>query len=1266
MASVTETPAARLYAGALLGKALSKQVGEVGAQQDQINTGVRKATLEAGIASGRLDPKKLSASDAGLLGSALSGTHVPSLIKDPLGFLGGFAKNFATGAGEFAEGLKGIPQGLLSLGEAGGEEFKKTVLGDKAGEPNAPFMEKLGLIAKGVGHDFSSPQQIYEHPFNPLLDIGTVASLGAGGALKGAQALSRAGKLGSAADIAASSSPLAKLVRAGSPLGREDAIASPTFTAKNIEHFGPSLAPARIPRVYAPTLGMKYVVQKPLDSLVSKLRDVKLPGRETSIGDLQGQYYGKKLINTTRAQISAGTNEAFHNGPVRDFLKSTEGLYKNGAAAGQYQFEATMLHSLGINTLDKLDEYVEAIRNGEDVDGFIMSPDMQKAAEYRAEKLYQDPRFRQLIEHPTDAMKETAYHLRRMNVEQAVKLGVDPVTSENSAFGRLRAITGKTNEEIRGELPHALQPFNKFAKGLQSLQEAMQGKGVAEVVPSIKELAYEIPYGTIPQKMKIVEQAVESLKRDLADEGSLYDRHQDPTYLAGNNLFEKVATALHDQLGVDPEQAASFSRGVALGSADGPILPTYVPSVSGEKLKFGIRRETVRAKAGRAIGAHQLDSIERQPTFYDFKRPFNPRTASANTIGLGPAMNYTKDANYGAFVKGAMRLDPEAIARNAYQIQRDLITGRMNERMIDRLAIKAPDGKTAKLYRGEGEMFKDLGTQAALYDFVPIDTWRNYFKTKTELQFDAAQALKESSDEAELASQIEGIANESAQRFVSEESAKAASGHVQGVALPKTYTKTMIAHARISEEGNVIGRALSFLTGRWKSAVLSLMPSWLLRTTLGHGLIAVIDGTVNPKFWTQAHDYFSDRPILPEHIKEVMWGNKYGDHVLNPEALPYGVNQGGMTHELEDLGQGQGPLDISKTTMARTIQGGVHVATNYQRRAIYLRKLEKGAKARLAELGRDFDHPGGFWNAKNIDAVLDPAWRAQVLQYPDLVEHAFDQLSKVSYTFGEMSPFERKLVKVGMPFYGWYKFISKFAWSLPVNYPGRAFALAAVGHIGAEEINNLGTIPDYLHGALWFDHSDLSKARYINLYGLNPLNDFANPMGEGGPVGGLVRLGQFSPIIQAAMAGYGVNPITGEAEGVDPASGIEKGRYGELIDTKSGKQVTISQVNPVQRALGTFMRAFPEIRMGELLSTKGNPVYPESIPLVDEHPIPVAPIRRRGYNVPGIVGQEFGVKPETYDIAKNTALMLKKVNEARKKNVKTIAKAKARLALPNP
>src|ERR1700691_3577759 len=93
--SVTDDPVSRLYAGALLGSALSKELGEVGAQQDQDSISARRATLEAGVATGNLDPGKLSGEDLALLGAALTKNNVkaPSLVKDQLGFLGGFVNN---------------------------------------------------------------------------------------------------------------------------------------------------------------------------------------------------------------------------------------------------------------------------------------------------------------------------------------------------------------------------------------------------------------------------------------------------------------------------------------------------------------------------------------------------------------------------------------------------------------------------------------------------------------------------------------------------------------------------------------------------------------------------------------------------------------------------------------------------------------------------------------------------------------------------------------------------------------------------------------------------------------------------------------------------------------------------------------------------------------------------------------------------------------------------------------------------------------------
>lgn len=1263
MASVLDDATSRLYAGALLGKSLIKNLGSTDAEGQQRTVAVRRATIQAGVASGKLKPSELSKSDAGLLGAALEGKeNIPS---GPFGFVGKFLGNLAHGAGEFGESLTHLPEGLMTLGGDLGQELKKTALGDKPGEPNAPFMEDLGRIGGSVIHDFSSPRQIYEHPFNPLIDVAGVATGGAGLAAKGAGALARAGEFAEGGRLASLAPAANRLINLTSTAGRAPAIASSGFTeARSGELAKAGIEAARIPRAYSPNIGMKYVVQKPLDMAISKFSDFKLPGNESTLGDLQGGFYGRKIINRARAQASAGTNEAFLNSPAHDLLKSAGRMFQHGQGSGVYQSAATWLHQAGINTIEKLDEYAQKLREGEDIDGTILTKEEQAhAADFI--KRMEDPRFRQLIEHPTDEMKEYAFHNRRLNVHNARELDIDPRVSEDAAFGRLRALTNKTNDELRAELPAELRPFNKFAKGLQAMQEAMLGQGSAEVVPSVKDLAYEIPYGTVQQKMNIMERVTESMKADLEKNESQLERQRDPNYISGSTMFEKVATALHDELGIDPEQAQSFARGVALGTPEGPILPTYMPSVSGAGMHYGLRRDPLYQRVGRVMGVgkfQSLEGIERQPDFYEFKRPFSPRSASAQTIGLGPAKNYLREANYESFVRGVMQTSPDSIAKNAYQIQRDLLQGKLNPQMIEKLAVKGSDGQPM-VFRGPGEMQKALGLEANHYSFVPVDSWQNYISTKTGLELDFAHILKTQGAE-DIESEIENLADESAQEFVSGEMSKAATGKYQGVALPTTFVKTIVEHLRVAENESRLGKINAMLLGRWKSAVLAMMPSWLLRTSLGHGIVALIDGTVNPKFWMAAHRYFEDRPILPESLEPIAWGEKYGDTALNPEALPAGVNQGGMQHELADIGQGE--RVAKQIAPTRLISGGVHVTTNYQRRAIFLRSLDREAKQRLAELGRDFDHPGGFWNSKNIDAVLDPAWREAVLKEPDLIEHAFDQLGKVSYTFGEMSPWERRLVKNFMPFYGWYKFISKFVWSMPFNYPGRSAAIAALGHLGVEETSKLGILPDYLEGAVWFNHNDLTQSKYLNLYGMNPLENYANPFSLAkGPLGGMMRAGNLSPMIQAVIAASGINPLTNEPEGIDPRSGIEQGKYGEWINTKTGQVLpNIGAVNPIQRGIGTFMRAFPEIRALELMRTGGNPVYPESIPLIDEHPIGVNPGTRRGNTPLSMFEQEFGVQPRTYNIQKHTEEMLRHIAEAKTKNEKAQRRATEKLAAP--
>lgn len=1296
MASVLDDATTRLYAGALLGKSLTKSLGEAGATTDSQEAAKRRATLTAGVASGALDPKKLSSADASLLGTALSGDTKQKVSSSPLGFVGGFLGNLAKGAGEFGESLVHIPPALYNIAAEGAEKShgNPLVAGIQSLKGENKAGQLPGQIASGVAHDFSSPRQIYEHPFNPIMDVAGAFTGGAGLAAKGAGFLARggafgegvlnsAGKLdrftgiskdGTQAPLAGFGGAARRAINLTSPEGRAGARLSPGNLPTGAE-------PAMKLRQYSPNLGWKYFVQKPTDALFDnpKIGNLKVPGRgEETLLDKRGRWLANKADNRTRAQVSAGTNEEFGKAPIHNFLAAYKGLFKNNQGKGVYQHDASFLRLVGVDNLDKLDAYAERLREGEDIHGQNLAEhEMQHSEELL--KRIEDPKFRYILEHPTDEMRQYEYATRRLNVAHAEPLDIDPRVSEDAAFARIRELTGKTTEELRAELPEHLRDTGEFAKGLQALQESIIGTKHPDIMPGMPPdpgvLATQVP-GVNPALLKqIIERAVESLKADAANGESEYARLRDPNYVQGRTIYQKVATQLHDYAGLSEEQAQSLSRGVSMEEG----VPTYMPSANGEGMHFGLRQDPLKTRIGRNLGISRFKPLEgdipRQGEYYEFKAHFRPRSASAASIGLQPARNYLKDANYDSFMKGVMQTSPEMIAKNAFQIQRDLIQGKLNPKMIDQMALKGEDGQILEV-RGPGEMKELLGEEAPRYAFVPVDSFRKYLEVKAGMEMDWAKVLKDAqegySDEADLEAEIEGLADERAHEFIDGVAEKAGHGKYGGVILPITFVKQVVDHTRITEEAGSFAKFNEGLIGRWKSAVLSFMPAWLIRTSVGHFIVGVIDGTVNPKFWTMAHKVLENRPVQETtHLDP--W-RKAGDALLGgsrdtvgainaPKAhFPYTVNQGGMIHELSDVGQGA--REINQTIIPRTISGGVHTQTNWQRRGIYLRNLDRAAKQRLAELGKDFEHPGGFWDLRNIDAAMDPRFQEEVLKSPDLSEHMLDQLARISYTFGEMSPWERRLVKKAFPFYGWYKFISKFVWSMPLNYPGRTRAIAALGHIGTEETSKLGPIPDYLQGAIWFNHDDMTHAKYLNLYGINPLGNFGTPFGPRGMFG-LVNPGELSPLIQSVLAAAGVSPLTGGAEPIDPASGIEAGRYGQYYDVGKGEPVAgLFSKNWAQRGVGQLLRSFPELRTAELFNTKGNPVYPESLPFIDEKPMGVSPTTRRGNTPLSWALGEIGAQPREYDLIKRLETVEKLRKEVEKKNLKARARNATRLAAP--
>jgi hypothetical protein len=537
----------------------------------------------------------------------------------------------------------------------------------------------------------------------------------------------------------------------------------------------------------------------------------------------------------------------------------------------------------------------------------------------------------------------------------------------------------------------------------------------------------------------------------------------------------------------------------------------------------------------------------------------------------------------------------------------------MADPMIEKLALKR--GGAIVTVNSDEELQNLFGDKymAAKWRAIPIQAMRTILSSEDEGASRVAQILKDNPGGLTHAAmdEIDSVIDEGAQDTV-REAADHAINNRSMIVLPKTYVDNIINHAKVLDSGSRVIHLWQAFINRWRTAVLAYMPSWLLRTSVGHGMVLLYSGTT-PRDFARAVNYFGDGFKVPGSDVHMSRG-------MNRPA-PEGINQG-IPHA--DLGADAARRAMQINRVAQWTTQGVHTIANAQRRAGFLASLDKVTKAHLNELDDAFKFPKGFADYRNIDDVIE--------NHPELVHHALNELDRVSYTFGQMAPWERRLAKNVLPFWGWYKFITKFVYTMPITYPGRALAVARLGQIGQAAQDALGPMPGWLRASIMFNTHNLAGVHYISMLGLNPLGDVADPTGG---FQGLIRLGQMSPIIQAGLEGMGYNTLTGGLESVDPSSGIVEVN-GRFLNTKTGEEYdnldAASAGTSVQRFIGGLMRTFPELRIGELAYTQGHPIYPESIPFVDEHPI--AGATQKPVSIPMIAAQYAGVQPKTYNLQK--------------------------------
>jgi hypothetical protein len=296
--------------------------------------------------------------------------------------------------------------------------------------------------------------------------------------------------------------------------------------------------------------------------------------------------------------------------------------------------------------------------------------------------------------------------------------------------------------------------------------------------------------------------------------------------------------------------------------------------------------------------------------------------------------------------------------------------------------------------------------------------------------------------------------------------------------------------------------------------------------------------------------------------------------------------------DYDNIGEAVGP----KFKYSRWVVNNVQSIEDFFRRAHFIQNLRGEAKQLMLDRGESL---------KSFYQELDNKPRVeQWLDDPRLVNRAIDQTNKWSYAYGELGPWERRVLRQFIPFWGWYKFITKFVWRMGVDNPARAQMVNQLSSIGKDAEDELGLVPPWVRGSILLNLHG-GRLQYLSTAGLNPLAQFANPIGPEGAKS-LVTLGQGSPLMQAALSAMGIDTLRGGAVPISPMEGVAPGLFGQPVNTQTGQTVDPATRSAYRRGLMGLIRSVPQFRMGEQL-LEGGSVYPESVPIFADRPMPRNP-----------------------------------------------------------
>jgi hypothetical protein len=455
-------------------------------------------------------------------------------------------------------------------------------------------------------------------------------------------------------------------------------------------------------------------------------------------------------------------------------------------------------------------------------------------------------------------------------------------------------------------------------------------------------------------------------------------------------------------------------------------------------------------------GLNYVRGIDNTPGFRKRQGQFSPSNVTYQNVLQEPGNAHVPNPN--PLLAGVHRPDPRSyvdlIARN----ERNVIDQAYSSELLNKWALKDNKGEPITV-KSDDEAVRKYGEEyTAVHPTAPL----HYYNDQTTVA-DMVSYMDQHGfpvDGPEMQAAIESIGEDTVVKMTK------AARQQRAYVIPRSVAEYQrkIENASKPYENSAIrhmAKALNF----WRTYTLSLMPRWALNTAVGSFLLNTIKG-VGPRDYRMAGKLREGTPEHPNIFESpAMGGVQLGNHV-GMEIAELGM-QGGAS----------GTNRVSRFSMEK-VQG----IEDYFRRASMVHSLSKEAKQGIRENGTII---AGFERSKGPRTVDE--YRDYILEHPQGVRQALDDVDRFAYNFAALGPFERRVVRQIAPFWGWYRFISGVAYRLPVEYPGRANIIASISNIGMTANEKHGEMPRWLQGNIMLGGAK-GKINYLSTAGLNPLS----------------------------------------------------------------------------------------------------------------------------------------------------------------------------------